>query len=64
MRVLDDAHEATWYISSLNFCSANQGEVLTTTIVVNTGKIEFLADQGGVTIFPGTAEGGLKTQAL
>jgi hypothetical protein len=32
--------------------------------VVNTGKIEFLTEQGGVNIFPGTAEGGLTTKAL
>jgi hypothetical protein len=62
--VLDNVREATWYISSLNFCSANQGELLTTTVVVNTDKIEFLADQGGVNIFAGTAEGGLTTKVL
>jgi len=60
----DNVPETSWYLSSLKFCSANQGGVLTTTVVVNTGKNEFLADQRGVNFFPGTAEGGLTTKAL
>jgi len=54
VRVMDDVREATWYIYSLNFYSANQVEVLPTTIVVNTGKIGFLSDPRSVNIFQGT----------